>query len=153
MSAHYRRFLVIASTALLVACGGQAPEEPTVVTMTTVVAESTPEPTTPVAHTPTSSPEPASPAVDMCAPGMFADDIPITVMYCDEEWAYVGRSQSGNVWVTRNIGGEWVEYVGDGTTSSGMTRSCFLQDRVAKDGVPREIVDKLAICQPGDSVG
>lgn len=68
----------------------------------TTESEAAPEPTT-VVETTVAEPEPEGAS---CEPTAFADDIPITVMYCDGEWAYVGRSQSDHVWVTQSVGGE-----------------------------------------------
>ena len=151
MDTAYRRPLLLltalASASFLVACGAEPPEGvPTVVVTETVTAES--EPTT-AEETIVAEPEPEGAS---CEPTAFADDAPITVMYCDGEWAYVGVSQTGHVWVTQNVGGEWAGYEGDGETHSGMSRPCYLPDRLAADGVPQEIVDKLATCDSDDEI-
>lgn len=75
------------------------------------------------------------------------------MMYCDGTWARAALYQSDWLQVFTWTGSEWSPYLAHGETRGlGMARGCYLQNEVAADGVPAELVEGMTICREGDHI-
>lgn len=155
----------VAGALLLAGCADTGSEQAAPVT-STVVVTSTAQP----ADTPTSTAaEAAAPAVTTTAStseepaggpcevstiqqvsGYEEMDM---MLYCDGTWARAGLYQSDWLQVFTWAGGEWAPYRAHGETRGlGMTTGCYLAERIAADGMPAELVDKVTTCDEDDLI-
>ncbi len=75
------------------------------------------------------------------------------MLYCDGDWARAALYQSDWLQVFTWAGGEWAPYRAHGETRGlGMTTGCYLAERIAADGMPAELVDKVTICDEDDLI-
>lgn len=155
----------VAGALLLAGCADTGSEQAAPVT-STVVVTSTAQP----ADTPTSTAaEAAAPAVTTAAStseepaggpcevsaiqqvsGYEEMDM---MLYCDGDWARAALYQSDWLQVFTWAGDEWAPYRAHGETRGlGMTTGCYLAERIAADGMPAELVDKVTICDEDDLI-
>ncbi|MEJ5919127.1 hypothetical protein [Corynebacterium sp. H78] len=84
---------------------------------------------------------------ERCAEGNFSRWIPnnIVVMYCDGEWAEVGKARSDHIVRLKWEDGDWASYQPDGETMSGFP--CFDEYRVDSDGMPSGMRGDIPLCE------
>lgn len=156
----------VAGALLLAGCADTGSEQAAPVTSTVVVTSTMQPADTP---TGTAAPESAAPAVTTAAStsaepaggpcevraiqqvsGYEEMDM---MLYCDGDWARAALYQSDWLQVFTWAGGEWAPYRAHGETRGlGMTTGCYLAERIAADGMPAELVDKVTICDEDDLI-
>lgn len=160
----------VAGALLLAGCTDTGSEQAAPVTSTVVVTSTAQPAATPAGATAgTAAPESAAPAVTTAAStseepaggpcevsaiqqvsGYEEMDM---MLYCDGDWARAALYQSDWLQVFTWAGGEWAPYRAHGETRGlGMTTGCYLAERIAADGMPAELVDKVTICDEDDLI-
>lgn len=98
-------------------------------------------------------PAPA-PSTGDCTVEQIAEDIGVpemdTVMYCDGEWAQVGKWQTDYILNPHWEGDQWVVPPYDGIVTQGLMNGCYTQEHIDElGGAPDEA--NLVICDPANS--
>lgn len=155
----------VAGALLLAGCADTGSEQAAPVTSTVVVTSTmqpadTPTSTAAEADAPavttaaSTSAEPAGGPCEVSAIQQVSGYEEMDMMlYCDGDWARAALYQSDWLQVFTWAGSEWAPYRAHGETRGlGMTTGCYLAERIAADGMPAELVEKVTICDEDDLI-
>lgn len=118
------------------------------VTTTAIPPTGTPSEDTAEPSTATATATVLADTSERCAPDTVATAgpaSPVTVIYCDGEWAKAGRPQTDHSWILRWQNGGWTQVQPSGENATGFP--CYDKAALQQQGIPEELLAKTITCE------